>query len=127
MTNEEQLTQQIVEVLNEHLRISEYENIIDGLCDFVDGIPEAATALLPLLQQRETADWYKPEEKLPPAKPGWQHSEQVLVHYEGGEVGVETFGIAYYHYDSPYAGAKWIDFHHMGRTPDRWQPITTPQ
>jgi hypothetical protein len=118
------LRQQIVEILRENLSASLSECRHDETPDAdVEGIDEAADAIHPLLQK----EWFYPEKTLPPAKEGWNHSEQVLVHYEGGETMVETFGVAYYHYNSPYAGSKWIDFHHMGRTPDRWQPINPPK
>ena len=59
----------------------------------------------------------------PPAKKGWEHSEQVLVYYEAQpEAGLGgKFGIAYYHYFPPFKDApEWVDFAHKGRAPKYW-------
>jgi hypothetical protein len=63
----------------------------------------------------------------PPAQPNWSHSEQVLVYYEGNPEAQVTdkFGIAYYHYDQPFNGAKWLDFNNYGRRPKYWWTLPT--
>jgi len=62
----------------------------------------------------------------PPKKPKWNHSEQVLVWYEGTENHSTTFGIAYFHYAPPFEKKpRWVDFsdHGGGRTPTWWWPM----
>lgn len=64
--------------------------------------------------------------QLPEKKKGWQHSEQVLLHYPSIENDkVEGYGVGYYNYDPPFANAGFIDFHYYGRVPDAWMPIQT--
>lgn len=61
--------------------------------------------------------------ELPPKKPEWQHSNQVLVYYESiPELGVtDKYGIAYYHYDPPFKNqGEWIDFCNSDRSPKYW-------
>ena len=64
----------------------------------------------------------------PPRKKGWQHSEQVLVFYEGNVElqTIDKFGIAYYHYDPPFSGPHWIDFSNTGE-PSLWWPLPEKQ
>lgn len=64
----------------------------------------------------------------PPAKEGWEHSEQVLVYYESQpEIGLgDRFGIAYYHYFPPFKDSpEWIDFTQSGRAPKYWWTLPT--
>lgn len=62
----------------------------------------------------------------PPAKEGWEHSEQVLVYYDIiPELNYGAgFGIAYYHYFPPYKNEpEWVDFSYngrAGRVPKYW-------
>ena len=71
--------------------------------------------------------WIKPGESLPPKKKGWNHSNQILLHYPGGEDKVEKYGVGYYHYDPPFTVPQFVDFANYGRIPDLWTPIETPQ
>jgi hypothetical protein len=62
----------------------------------------------------------------PPRKKGWNHSERVLVFYEGvPEAGtLERWSIAYYHYDPPFKNKpEWCDLYVTGRTPSAWWPL----
>lgn len=72
-------------------------------------------------------EWIRVQDKLPPVKEGWSHSERVLVFYEGNEHQVEDYGIAYYNYDPPYTPAMFIDFAKYGRQPKLWSPIEPPK
>lgn len=59
----------------------------------------------------------------PPAKEGWNHSDQVLVFYEvSAELQLANkFGIAYYHYSPPFKGEPcWVDFDNADREPKYW-------
>ena len=60
----------------------------------------------------------------PPKKTDWDHSERVLVYYEASqELSMsEAWGIAYYHYNPPFAEPCWVDFHHV-RQPALWWPL----
>ncbi len=62
----------------------------------------------------------------PPRKAEWQHSEQVLVYYPATEEQCAKFGIAYYHYDPPFNGPKWVDFDNFTRTPICWWKLPSP-
>ena len=75
---------------------------------------------------QSNAGWVATKDRLPEAKEGFEHTEQCLVWYQPTTDAVGNFGIAYYHYNSPYKGAGWIDFAHLGRTPTHWQKITPP-
>lgn len=47
--------------------------------------------------------WISVNDRLPEAKPGWNHSERVLLWYEGGEHNVNQYGVGYYNYDPPFS------------------------
>ncbi len=67
--------------------------------------------------------WIDVKDGLPEAKEGWEHSKQVLVHYDGiPNEKVECYSIAYYHYNPPFRKAGWIDFNST-RFPTHWLPI----
>jgi hypothetical protein len=70
--------------------------------------------------------WVDVAVRLPPAKEGWNHSEQCLVWYQPSLDAVGNYGIAYYHYDPPYRPCEWVDFAHLGRDPIAWQPLPAP-
>ena len=70
--------------------------------------------------------WVDVADRLPPAKEGWNHSEQCLVWYQPSLDAVGNYGIAYYHYDPPYRPCEWVDFAHLGRDPIAWQPLPAP-
>lgn len=74
-----------------------------------------------------SSPWVPCSERLPEAKEGWEHSEQVLVWYQPTADAVGNYGIAYYHYNSPYQGSTWIDFAHLGREPIAWHPLVPYQ
>jgi hypothetical protein len=67
--------------------------------------------------------WTPVSERLPERKKGFDHTGQCLVWYQGNEFNISKFGIAYYHYNSPYQGKQWIDFENLGRTPIAWMPL----
>lgn len=71
-------------------------------------------------------NWIKVEDSLPVRKEGWNHSERVLVFYEGNESDSEEYGIAFYNYDPPYSKPGFTDFAHYGRKPKLWQRIEHP-
>lgn len=78
------------------------------------------------LDKPNSDGWVPVEDRLPDAKEGFEHTEQCLVWYQPTQDATGNFGIAYYHYNSPYEGAGWIDFAHLGRTPTHWKRIVPP-
>lgn len=66
-----------------------------------------------------------PADQPPEPKPGWDHSELVLVYYPEGEVRQAAWGIAYYHYKPPFKSApEWVDFRHgTSSRPIMWWPM----
>ncbi len=69
-------------------------------------------------------NWIDVNERLPEPKDGWDHSEQVLVHYNGiPNEKVEGYGISYFHYNPPFQESpRFIDFNDS-REPTHWMPI----
>lgn len=65
-----------------------------------------------------------PASSPPPRKEGWDHTEQVTVHYPANpDLGLsEAWGVAYYHYKPAYGKPGWTDFNNS-RTPDLWWPL----
>lgn len=72
-------------------------------------------------------EWINPKDELPPTKEGWNHSERVLVWYEGNEHEISKYGIAYYHYDPPFGMPMFVDFAHYGKQPTLWTIIDEPK
>lgn len=70
--------------------------------------------------------WTYCDDRLPERKEGWNHTDEVLVWYEGGEQKMAKYGIAYYHYDPPHRDPEWVDFANLGRVPIMWKTITKP-
>lgn len=70
--------------------------------------------------------WTYCDDRLPERKEGWEHTDEVLVWYEGGERKMAKYGIAYYHYRPPYRDPEWVDFANLGRVPIAWRPLPAP-
>lgn len=85
--------------------------------------PAVDFALAETADLRRQLEWVPVSERLPEAKKDFEHSEQVLVWYQPTASAVGNYGIAYYPYNSPYQGTKWIDFGHLGREPIYWRPL----
>lgn len=87
-------------------------------------LKSAIKALLPLFQKTE---WkYPGKGELPSRKEGWNHSDRVLVYYEGSETQVDQYSIAYYHYDPPFQCAGFIDWTYPDRVVKCWHPLPSP-
>lgn len=71
--------------------------------------------------------WVRCDDRLPERKKGWNHTDEVLVWYEGGEQKIAKYGIAYYHYDPPHRAPEWVDFANLGRVPWMWKAIVRPE
>lgn len=72
----------------------------------------------------------RPGSEPPPRKCGWGHSKQVLVWYPQTEDRSACYGIAFYHYATPYDEVpKWTDFSGKayGRQPEFWWPLSDIQ
>lgn len=107
----------------------EIEKTVTYIAQGVFGLPDdvCVMSLATAAEGIPQADgWVDVAVSLPPAKEGWNHSEQCLVWYQPSLDAVGNYGIAYYHYDPPYRPCEWVDFAHLGRDPIAWQPLPTP-
>ena len=99
-------TECIYEQIEDNRRTIEYIETITQLTNFFISVPP-----------------YKGSTP-PPHKKDWEHSEQVLVYYSGGEHEIDSWGIAYYHYCPPFENKpKWIDFDNPNKFPLYWWPL----
>ena len=74
-----------------------------------------------------------PGTERPPMKPGWNHSEEVVVYYaprEHMQESVGRWGIAYFHYAPPFEenNPHWVNWAErcdgVSRTPTCWWPLS---
>lgn len=99
--------------------------VIHELSGHVQELSNAYAALTAKLAV--ATEWVYCDDRLPERKEGWNHTDEVLVWYEGGEQKIAKYGIAYYHYDPPHRAPEWVDFANLGRVPWMWKAIVRPE